>query len=30
VLEHIHENACALEAATPPVAAPQKLKAQRN
>ncbi|HKS53833.1 MAG TPA: MarR family transcriptional regulator [Steroidobacteraceae bacterium] len=30
VLEHIHENACALEAATPPVATPQKLKAQRN
>jgi DNA-binding MarR family transcriptional regulator len=30
VLEHIHENACALEAATPPVATPQKLKAHRN
>jgi MarR family transcriptional regulator for hemolysin len=30
VLEHIHENACALETATPPVAAPQKLKTHRN
>lgn len=30
VLEHIHENACALEAATPAAAAPQKLKAHRT
>lgn len=30
VLERIHENACALEAATPAVAAPQKLKTHRN
>ena len=30
VLEHIHENACALEAATPAVATPPKLKAHRN
>lgn len=30
VLEHIHENACALQAATPAVAAPQKLKAHRT
>jgi MarR family transcriptional regulator, transcriptional regulator for hemolysin len=30
VLEHIHENACALQAATPAVAAPQKPKANRT